>query len=193
MFNLSSSHRRIIAILLAPLLLFTPLVLADFTADWTSYSDSADLPMSEKWRSEMRDKLKKVDVDSLSPEQKERYKEMMFQLREDASAGSQGYGGGYGGSGGDDSPISVQTFGLILAVVAYFGYQKFQSQRGGAGMAVGGVGAGGVGAGGIVGGGGVMGGGSVGQTDAQREAMREARLRQFEQKPTSEPMPNPWA
>ena len=40
------------------------------TIDWQSYSDQADLPQSQKWRDDMKNKLKQVDYASLPPEQR---------------------------------------------------------------------------------------------------------------------------
>eukprot|EP00913_Durusdinium_trenchii_P023902 g22447.t1 len=43
-------------------------------ADWISYSDQADLPMSKKWREEMQAKLASIDTEKLTPEQKKKFK-----------------------------------------------------------------------------------------------------------------------
>eukprot|EP00397_Hematodinium_sp_SG-2012_P030822 GEMP01032672.1.p1 GENE.GEMP01032672.1~~GEMP01032672.1.p1 ORF type:complete len:163 (-),score=25.50 GEMP01032672.1:1651-2100(-) len=47
---------------------------------WTKYSDAADLPLSQKWRDDMRDKLRQVDVDALPPDRKEQYKKLWARL-----------------------------------------------------------------------------------------------------------------
>ncbi|OLQ02935.1 hypothetical protein AK812_SmicGene14167 [Symbiodinium microadriaticum] len=44
------------------------------TSRETSYSDRADLPMSQKWREDMKDKLSSMDTAKLTPEQKRKFK-----------------------------------------------------------------------------------------------------------------------
>eukprot|EP00434_Breviolum_minutum_P016889 symbB.v1.2.014902.t1/scaffold1101.1/size137853/12 len=39
-----------------------------------SYSDQADLPMSQRWRDEMKAKLASIDTDKLTPEQKKKFR-----------------------------------------------------------------------------------------------------------------------
>lgn len=51
-------------------------------ADWTSYSDSAELPQSKVWRDKMKTKLNSIDPKTLSPENQAKYREMMFMLGE---------------------------------------------------------------------------------------------------------------
>ncbi|CAE7787950.1 unnamed protein product [Symbiodinium necroappetens] len=51
-------------------------IVAGMEMDWTSYSDRADLPMSQKWREDMKDKLSSVDTAKLTPEQKRKFKEL---------------------------------------------------------------------------------------------------------------------
>eukprot|EP00392_Amoebophrya_sp_AT5.2_P009736 g9764.t1 len=104
------------------------------------------MPMSEEWRSSMREKLKQVDYESLSAEQKERYREMMFQL----NGGKSGSGGGRAATAEDDGDYPLQRYGLVLAIAAFLLYQHWQGQRAaGGGAAAGGA----AGTGGPVGGG----------------------------------------
>ncbi|CAD7954440.1 unnamed protein product [Amoebophrya sp. A120] len=179
-------------------------VAAQLDASWTSYSEQADMPQSEQWRSNMREKLKSVDYESLSDEQKQRYKEMMFQLN-GGKSGKKRHGSSWEEPEDDDADGSypLQRFGLILLVVAFLGYQHFYANRnmnGGAGLGQGApAGANnqylqqqGTGAGSSWMASAGSSSSAGGQTAEQREAMRQARLRQFENKPTSEPMPNPW-
>mmetsp|Transcript_158333 Transcript_158333/g.303847 ORF Transcript_158333/g.303847 Transcript_158333/m.303847 type:complete len:147 (-) Transcript_158333:41-481(-) len=48
--------------------------------EWTSYSDRADLPMSQQWRDEMKARLAKIDTTKLSAEQKRKFKKLWSRL-----------------------------------------------------------------------------------------------------------------
>lgn len=71
-------------------------------------------------------------------------------------------------------PYPLQTFGLVLGAAAFLAYGHWKNNYANpiGGLQVNPV--------------------PVPLTEAQKREMREARLRQLE-KPTEEPMPNPWA
>eukprot|EP00439_Symbiodinium_sp_Y106_P079112 s1350_g17.t2 len=58
-------------------------IVSGMEMDWTSYSDRADLPMSQKWREDMKDKLSSVDTAKLTPEQKRKFKELWRRVNGD--------------------------------------------------------------------------------------------------------------
>ncbi|CAD7953646.1 unnamed protein product [Amoebophrya sp. A25] len=146
----------------------------DLHADWTSYSEQADMPMSAEWRASMREKLRQVDPEALSPEQKIRYKQLMRQLNGHSTGN---------GAAEEEEAYPLQKFGILLAIVAFLAYQHFRGGGGGVAAAMARPQTTGAASGQrLV---------AQDQSEEQRRAMREARLRTFE-KPTSEPMPNPW-
>ena len=59
--------------------------LAVSQAEWTKYSDRADLPMSKKARDRIKEKLKEVDPSKLSSEHRETYNKLSEILNEDHS------------------------------------------------------------------------------------------------------------
>ncbi|CAK9038352.1 unnamed protein product [Durusdinium trenchii] len=71
-------------------------------ADWISYSDQADLPMSKKWREEMQAKLASIDTEKLTPEQKKKFKALWRRVE--------------GTSGDSGAPFSAATLVPVGAV-----------------------------------------------------------------------------
>ncbi len=51
--------------------------------EWTQYSDRADLPMSKRARDNIREKLKAVDPNDLSPHERETYERLSAILNEE--------------------------------------------------------------------------------------------------------------
>jgi len=73
------------------------LTLASAEFEWTKYSDRADLPMSKNARDRMREKLREVDPERISEEQKVAY----YRLKELL----------------DESPVEDDAIGLELLLV----------------------------------------------------------------------------
>jgi len=64
------------------LALLVPMMVCAQQAEWTQYSDRADLPMSKRARDKIRNKLNGVDPEALSPQNRQTYdrlKEILFE------------------------------------------------------------------------------------------------------------------
>ncbi|CAK0800370.1 unnamed protein product, partial [Prorocentrum cordatum] len=57
-----------------------PLGAGAVDLSWVSYSEAAELPMSQRWRDEMKDKLARIDTSQLSAKQKMQFKSLMRKL-----------------------------------------------------------------------------------------------------------------
>ncbi|CAE7207040.1 unnamed protein product [Symbiodinium sp. CCMP2456] len=91
-------------------------IVAGMEMDWTSYSDRADLPMSQKWREDMKDKLSSVDTAKLTPEQKRKFKELWRRVNGDPQPA------------GESVPLAgVAAVALLLGAGAYMWLTKPQS------------------------------------------------------------------
>eukprot|EP00930_Biecheleria_cincta_P098961 TRINITY_DN90612_c0_g1_i1.p1 TRINITY_DN90612_c0_g1~~TRINITY_DN90612_c0_g1_i1.p1 ORF type:complete len:153 (-),score=29.76 TRINITY_DN90612_c0_g1_i1:23-481(-) len=78
-------------LLLGTALLLPRIYVAAVELDWTSYSDRADLPMSQQWRDEMKAKLSSIDTSKLSTEKKKKFKQLWRRINgEDADSGGSG-------------------------------------------------------------------------------------------------------
>jgi len=80
---------------------------------WTQYSDRADLPQSKKWRDNMIDKLRRVDVDKLTPEEKAKYRALYRQLEPDMKDASHG---------GMLEGMDFAPWGLLLFCIVFYLY-----------------------------------------------------------------------
>jgi len=62
------------------LLGIAPAAIWGLDLSWTQYSDGADLPMSARWREEMRQQLLSMDAEALTPAQKMQRRQMLRRL-----------------------------------------------------------------------------------------------------------------
>lgn len=58
-------------------------VFGELKAEWTQYSDSASLPMSKQYRDQLRDRINKIDMNTLSGEERANIERLKNALRED--------------------------------------------------------------------------------------------------------------
>eukprot|EP00927_Polykrikos_kofoidii_P050944 TRINITY_DN44775_c0_g1_i1.p1 TRINITY_DN44775_c0_g1~~TRINITY_DN44775_c0_g1_i1.p1 ORF type:complete len:156 (+),score=26.38 TRINITY_DN44775_c0_g1_i1:184-651(+) len=102
--------------------------------EWTKYSDAADLPMSERWYEDMRQRLATIDTEKLSPQMKMKYKQLSRRLNKRP-------GGDDGGEDGDwwQQPHVVVLL-LLVVGVAYWLYNGGATVGGSKGQHLGGNG-----------------------------------------------------
>ena len=55
-------------------------VSADLKAEWTQFSDSASLPMSKQYRDQVRERIEKIDLNSLSSEERAKFEKLKEAL-----------------------------------------------------------------------------------------------------------------
>jgi hypothetical protein len=60
-------------------------------AEWTQYADSAALPMSKQYRDQLRERLSKIDMSSLSGEEKANIQKLKSALDQDTSRDEHGF------------------------------------------------------------------------------------------------------
>ena len=130
-------------------------IVAGLDLDWTSYSDRADLPMSQQWREEMRGKLSRVDTSTLSPEKKRQFQALWARLSDEPTGG------------GVFDSLPLENLMVPLLVVA--GVLILWVQNGAAPAKVSGS---------------QLGGAASGSGTVLSQEAREARLRRFNEGPT---------
>ncbi|CAJ1368021.1 unnamed protein product [Effrenium voratum] len=124
--------------------------------EWLSYSDRADLPMSQRWREEMQAKLSKVDTSKLSPEQKRKFKELWRRVGDHPDQGDAAL------------PVSAGAV-AVAALLAWLWYAKPWSNLNASPSAQG-----------------VQGfAGAPGGDPARAEELRQLRMRRFATAPPS--------
>merc|ERR1711884_133753 len=77
--------------------------------EWTSYSDQADLPMSQQWRDDMIARMSKVDTTKLTPKQKMQYKTLWRKLH-----------GGGGSASEESTPVNWVVLVPVVALIVYW-------------------------------------------------------------------------
>ena len=62
-------------------------------AEWTQYAESASLPMSKKYRDDLRERISRIDVEALTGEERSNMKKLLRMLSEDYSQEEVSRGG----------------------------------------------------------------------------------------------------
>jgi hypothetical protein len=84
--------------------------------EWEQYSDSASLPMSKRYRDELRAKLSKIDIESLNSEHRQKIERLKQMLSEDTSYSSAS------GTISSEFLLAVCLFTFVVGL-SYFVYR----------------------------------------------------------------------
>lgn len=85
-------------------------------AEWTQYSESASLPMSKKYRDQLRERLQGIDESMLPPDQQAKIARLKLLLNEEPVAETERF------------PQFVPFLMLVSGgAIAYFVYLRFKN------------------------------------------------------------------
>ena len=98
------------------LLLFLCIGASALQADWTQYSESASLPMSKKYRDQLRERLQGIDESILPPDQQAKIAKLKLLLNEEPIEEPQ-----------QMSPSPLFFMLVSAGAIAYFVYLRFKN------------------------------------------------------------------